>query len=464
MAHSVLFISQDTIGRAMAGPGIRVYQLSRVLSRHLPTAVAIPDHATGDLVAEGVTYHRYDPLDWNTLAPLVQQSAVCIAQGDTVTIFPEIADAASALVIDGYTPHLAEHLATWTHRPLDAQMIDWRHRMVALQNQYRAGDFFICASERQRDWWLGLLEAYGRINPATLQNDPSLRQLVDVVPYGLRREPLQHARRVIRGVWPGIGDTDKVLLWGGGLWPWLDPLTAIHAIARLWTQRQDIRLIFPGTRHPNPAVENMPTHTAAAKMLADELGLTDKAVFFGDWIPYADWDNVLLESDVALSLHFDTLETRLAFRTRIFDYIRAGLPAIVSGGDATAEIIAQHRLGIVTPIADVEAVTNALAVLLAAPHTLHDADFAAARSLFTWERAAEPLVRFCLQPRRAPDRAILGAQLGNPAQVTLSEQLTQAHKTISAYESGKFMRLMRWLDRLKRRLLPAATTQETPTV
>jgi hypothetical protein len=25
--------------------------------------------------------------------------------------------------------------------------------------QCRAGDFFICAGERQRDWWLGLLEA-----------------------------------------------------------------------------------------------------------------------------------------------------------------------------------------------------------------------------------------------------------------------------------------------------------------
>jgi glycosyltransferase involved in cell wall biosynthesis len=458
----VLFISQDVLGRSMAGPGIRTYHLSRILAEYMPTVVALPNQVAADAPPNGAEYRSFDLNDWATLAPLVAQSSVVIAQGDIANIFQELGSASAAIVIDGYTPYLAEHLATWRHLPVAAQMPHWQLRLQMLDRQYRTGDFFLCASERQRDWWLGLLEAYGRINPATLHDDPALRRLLDVVPYGLRSEPIQHTRRVIRGVWPGIGDTDKVLLWGGGLWPWLDPLTAIHAVARLWSQRQDIRLIFPGTRHPNPAVENMPTHTAAAKALATELGLTDKAVFFGDWIPYEDWDNVLLESDVALSLHFDTLETRLAFRTRIFDYIRAGVPSIVSAGDVTAEIITRHRLGIVTPVADAGAVAAAMAALLDTPRTTYAADFAAARVHFTWERAAEPLVRFCLEPRRAPDKAALGARLGNPMQVALGEQLAQAHKTIAAYESGKFMRLMRWVDGIKRRLLPASTANGTP--
>ncbi|MDQ7029881.1 MAG: hypothetical protein Q9O62_08955 [Ardenticatenia bacterium] len=61
--------------------------------------------------------------------------------------------------------------------------------MGQLQQQSLLGDFFICASERQRDWWLGLLEASGRINPYTFGEDPSLRRLIDVVPFGLPEGP-----------------------------------------------------------------------------------------------------------------------------------------------------------------------------------------------------------------------------------------------------------------------------------
>ncbi|HAJ35010.1 MAG TPA: hypothetical protein DCL15_04895 [Chloroflexi bacterium] len=460
----VLFISQDVIGRSMAGPGIRTYHLSGILARHMPTVVAVPNSNVDDIPPNGAEFVHFDLNHQESLAPLVHRSSVCIAQGDITNLYQELGTTSAALVIDGYTPHLAEYLATWQHRPLAEQVSGWQQRLQMLHRQYSVGDFFLCASERQRDWWLGLLEAHGRVNPATLCDDPSLRRLIDVVPYGLHNKPIQHTDNVIRNVWPGIGEDDKVLLWGGGLWPWLDPLTAIQAVANLWIQRQDVRLIFPGTRHPNPLVETMPTHTAAARQLADDLGLTDKAIFFGDWIAYEDWDNVLLESDIALSLHFDTLETRLAFRTRILDYIRAGLPSIVSAGDATAEIIAQRNLGIVTPIADVVAVTRALATLLDAPRSLYTANFAAARAQLTWEVAAEPLVRFCLNPRHAPDKSIMGAQLGNPTQVALAEQLAQARRMIEAYESGKFIRLMRWLDRLRRRFQSASTNDATRTL
>ena len=443
----------------MAGPAIRTYHLSRVLARHMPAKVAMPSYAKGDLTSDGVEFHRYDLDDWSTLAPLVAESSVCIAQGDIVNLFPEIARLPTALVIDGYTPYLAEFLATWSFRPISEQFPLWQTRMYALNPQFTAGDFYICASERQRDWWLGLLEAHGRVNPVTLADDPSLRRLLDVVPYGLRSDPIRPTRRVVRGVWPGIGESDKVLLWGGGLWPWLDPLTAIRAVAQVWQQRQDVRLIFPGTRHPNPTVNGMPTHTEAAKALAADLDLAGRAVFFGDWVPYEDWDNVLSESDVALSLHFDTLETRLAFRSRLFDYIRAGVPSLVSRGDATAEIVEQHNLGLTVPIADVNAVSQTLITLLEEPRATRAAHFDAARNFFTWERAAEPLVRFCQVPHRAPDRAAFGKTLGNPATVALVEQLAQARKTIDAYESGKFMRLMRAFDQIKRRIFSPASQE-----
>ena len=209
-----------------------------------------------------------------------------------------------------------------------------------------------------------MLEAHGRVNPATYRADPSLRGLVDVVPYGLPAAPPVATGPVIKGVWPGIGPDDRVILWGGGLWPWLDPLTAIRALDRVRRECAAARLVFPGTRHPNPLMAGMPSPRAAAMQLADELGLTDRFVFFGDWVPYAEWPGVLLESDVALSLHFDTVETRLAFRSRVLDSLWAGLPTVMTAGDATVELVAGYGAGRVVPPGDADAVATALLALL----------------------------------------------------------------------------------------------------
>jgi glycosyltransferase involved in cell wall biosynthesis len=122
-----------------------------------------------------------------------------------------------------------------------------------------AGDFFICASERQRDYWLGLLDVCGRTNAHTYLADPTLRTLIDVVPFGLRADELPRASApAIKGVVPGIAREDRVILWGGGLWEWLDPLTLIRAVARIEAQHPDVRLVFFSARHPNPAVPDMP--------------------------------------------------------------------------------------------------------------------------------------------------------------------------------------------------------------
>src|SRR5205814_489039 len=120
----------------------------------------------------------------------------------------------------------------------------------------------------QRDLWLGFLAALGRIDEHQYARDPTLRSLVDVVPFGMPTEPPLSAGPVLKGVVEGIGRDDRVLLWGGGIWDWLDPLTVIRAVAAL--PRDDVRLFFLGTRHPHPGMREMPV-ARRARELADEL-------------------------------------------------------------------------------------------------------------------------------------------------------------------------------------------------
>ncbi len=448
----VLFVSHDVIGPSMAGPGIRYVHLARALARALGAdgrvTLAAPDDSS--FSTPELVFHRYARRDWLSLRAAALASDVIVAPSDIASDLPQLADCAAAIVIDGYDPLMSEWLALQAHHPLDHQMTWWADRQLQLKLQLWLGDRFICASERQRDWWLGLLENAGRINPLTTAQDRTLRALVDVVPYGLPEAPPQRTGAAIKGVWPGIGINDKVVLWGGGLWSWLDPLTAIRAIDLVRRERVDVRLVFPGTRHPNPMLKDMPTQVAAAQALSNAFGLTDQHVFFGDWIPHAEWPNVLLDSDAAVSLHFDTLETRLAFRSRILDYIWAGLPTVCSAGDATGELVQHFSVGSVTPIGDAVAVAAALLRWLSLPKD--PARFLRAQKTLTWDNAVRPLAAFCRTPVPASDRAQARAQFqmhleGEPLQTigTLRAERDRLQSLVAAYENGRFVKLMKRL-------------------
>ena len=453
----LLIISHDVVGASMAGPGIRYYHLARVLAQHVPTTLIAPEQTPPAALAQGPGAHEpfaqatYRRRQWASIAGFVAQADVCLFPSDIADEFPQLANSAACLVVDGYDPLMAEWLALSGAAPAEERRRAWQARMLALARQHQSGDFYLCASERQRDWWLGLLEAAGRINPATFDADPALRRLVDVVPYGLPSGPLPAPQPVIKGVWPGISAGDRLLLWGGGLWPWLDPLTAIRAVAMLRPRHPQLKLLFPGTRHPNQAMAGMPNQVERAKALAGELGVLENGVHFGDWLPYGLWPHVLQECDVALTLHFDTVETRLAFRSRVLEYIWAGLPVVATGGDATSDLIARYDLGVITPEGDGEAVAAAIDRLLNEPRAARAAHFAAARAALDWEHAAAPLVRYCLHPQRAPDRQP-GAPYYDPL-AALRQERDEWRDLAEAYAGGRAMRVLNWVGGWRRRLL-----------
>ncbi|MDD3826902.1 MAG: glycosyltransferase family 4 protein [Anaerolineae bacterium] len=457
-ATRVLIVSHDMVGERMAGPGIRYWELARVLADHCAVTLAVPGQTT--LHAEGFDLRTYPPSDWATILAMARHADVVMPGGFVLHHAPQLASLDCAIVIDGYDPYPAEVLSL-TRRAGDEERAGYeRYLLEQVRTDCTLGDFYLCASERQRYWWLGLLAAHGRLNARTYGADPSLRSLVDVVPYGCPPEAMYHERRVLKGAAPGIGPQDRVLLWGGGIWDWLDPLTLLRAVALLVSGHPELRLVFPGTRHPSSDVPDMPMRRRAMD-LAAELGLLDRHVFFGDWVPYADWPNYLLEADAGVSLHFDSLETQLAFRTRILDYVRAELPMIVTRGDALAEMVASYGLGVVVDYEDVDGVALGISALLDEPREARHEQFMAAQAALRWERVAEPLIRFCRSPQRAADRPA-GWPGTTPADPScLAEQverqateIEQLRALVRGYEQGKLIRFMHKVRRWRSKVSP----------
>jgi glycosyltransferase involved in cell wall biosynthesis len=438
-----LLISDEVLGAKMAGPGIRYYQLSRVLSRHTDLTLAIVPQDRRALAAmqarlPNVKVIGYRRAEWDTLKQAAEWAEIVMLPPLTIGSNPQFLDFSGSVIIDGYNPLIPEFLTTHMADAIEEQLASWSEFLAALYNQYLVADFIICASERQRYWWIGQLEVAGRINPHTLGQDPSLRALIDVVPYGLPQDRPQKTRAIVRGVWPGIERDDVILLWGGGLWPWLDALTAVQAVCRLRESHPRLKLIFPGTIHPNQQVaDSMPLHETKSYQYASEHGLIDSSVFFGKWVPYEDWQSVLLESDIALSLHYDSLETQLAFRSRMLEYFWAGLPVIATIGDATSEMVKHLNLGQVVDYQDVDGVIQAIADILE-DKSVYQAGFARAQRELTWEKAAEPLIRFCQDPYQAADRGA-GVLLEMDRH---ERKIRELESLVIAYQSGKVMRLM----------------------
>jgi len=389
----------------MAGPAIRNFELARVLHKagHEVT-LAAPISTDIDQQPFAVTTWMSGPN--GGLRELMHEKDVILIQGYVLEHNMYLIDSGARLVIDLYDPFHLEYVASFDHEPESKRAPDWATVLRAITDQMRLGDFFLCASERQRDFWIGALSSLNRINPETYATDPSLRGLIDLVPFGIPAEPPRKQAPAIRGVVPGIGDEDFLLLWAGGIYNWFDPLTLILAVAQVSQQHPELKLLFMATAHPNPDVPEMAMVTHARR-LAEETEMLDRHVFFNKtWVPYeqrADW---LLEADAGVSTHQDHLETRFSFRTRILDYFWAELPVICTAGDSLADLVERERLGVTVPPCDVEAVAVALTRMMEHPEERQDQSARVreqARHL-NWEVAAAPLVRYCGDPRRAPDR------------------------------------------------------------
>ena len=405
----IAIVTGEPLGARMAGPAIRAWEIASALSAEHDVELA----TTGTCSIDSPDFETRS-VSGRDLRRLEQWCDVLIFQGLLLTLHPWLRRSTKVLVADIYDPFHLEVLEQTKDQSEAFRHQTLKDCVAALNNQLERADFMLCASPKQRDFWLGQLAGLGRINPETYDDDENLETLLAVVPFGLNDAAPVRTAPAIKGVVPGIGADDKVILWGGGVYNWFDPLTLIRAVDRLRERRPDVRLFFLGMRHPNPDVPEM-RMAATAVSLSDRLGLTNKHVFFNDdWVPYERRGNYLLDADIGVSCHLQHVETAFSFRTRILDYLWAGLPIVTTSGDTFGDLVEAEGLGFSVAAGDIDCLEEALFQLL------DDEDLAArcskrsrevARS-FTWSKVMQPLLEFCRNPRRAPDLAV---ELGEAA-------------------------------------------------
>ena len=398
----VLVVSGEPVADRMAGPAIRALELARVLAGHCRVTVAAPPPSRLD--DPRVELLEATNADYDVLLAAMRTHDVVIAQQLPAQLLRAVERLEIRYVADLYNPLMIELLEALagSDNPHRERLL--RPLVRAVHAQCAIADFVLCASEKQRDLWLGGLGLSGLIDLGSYRRDRTYRAMIDVVPFGLAARPPAHDRQVLKGVWPGIEAGDHVLLWGGGIWRWLDALTPIRAVERLAAQGLRVHLFFLGVdRGADRTLIASSADQAIA--YARDRGLEGACVHFNEgWVGYEDRQNYLAESDLGISAHHDHLEARFSFRTRVLDYLWAGLPMVLTRGDSMADLVEREGLGATVGPQDVDGFAAACAELLQddARRSQAAARVEQVAPSFRWEQAAAPLVDYCLHHRERP--------------------------------------------------------------
>ncbi len=216
----MLLIANDPIGESMGGNAIRAAELSGALAPHADVTLAAPGEGT----VEGTRRVRFDPADPAALRAPIDAADMIVSPPHGAVIARWLHAADATLIFDLYDPGPLEALENFAEA---TPLRRWAWNTLALDHTLGAlhlGNRFLCASERQRDLWLGTMLGRRLITPGAYGRDPTLRSVIDVVPFGVSEQPpAASAAGGARARFPALGPESEIVLWNGGLWDWLDP-------------------------------------------------------------------------------------------------------------------------------------------------------------------------------------------------------------------------------------------------
>jgi glycosyltransferase involved in cell wall biosynthesis len=295
------------------------------------------------------------------------------------------------VAIDLYDPFMIEHLHYVETLGLDQYRNDHATSVLQLSR----GDFFLCSSEEQRLFYLGLLAALGRVNPRRFDGDPNLDQLIATVPYGVPEEipphrPLLAERR----------PNERRLLFGG-LYDWYDPWTVLEALAE--RDRAEWTLYF--VRNPNPA-DTPQRLLGAVEEWCRQRGWLGRRVQIIDWVAADRRFDLLRDVDALVVTHLPNLEARLSLRTRILEALACGCPVVASEGGTMSDLLWRYGAGWTVAPGNVRALADVLDVVVGQNGAARGTSDGARELLqhHAWPRVLEPLVRFCREPKADPTK------------------------------------------------------------
>ena len=226
-------------------------------------------------------------------------------------------------ILDYVGPSLLEEFVGGTRIPLS---------LARLQlESFWMGDRFLTTTVRERYYLLGLLAASKRLSTGDFGREDPLIHVARMTPSpdppkGTDRPPLHSGREL-------------VVLLAGAFLPWYDYDRFEASVRRYADLRSDgIRFVIMGGNPRNPE---------AARKIKSRFGdLADRGIVqLLELVPFDERAKYYLGADVGLLIPPNSVEDELSARTRVVDYLWAGLPIVTPGRDEYSSLVLEAEAG-----------------------------------------------------------------------------------------------------------------------
>ena len=282
-------------------------------------------------------------------------------------------------------PETLAFLGKWTYL---RSLADRRRKLIRYRIMASRSESIWVSNLQQGAFLAALLATSVSSYDASTANDLPSKTIL--APMGLKSEA---AATGLPNPYPSTIQNRPIFLWGGGIWPWFDIETVLHAMSHVKDDPSSPCLFFISGRNEATSDYDAPLQKAIA--LSQQLGLLDKQVFFNDRrVGSSELASWLEHSTAGIMGSPSSLESQLSWRTRYLDLLWSGRPLVCSGQDPLALLMAEQGAALVTEAGNSDALASSILKYASKTKNWQAACSASARlgEQLTWTKTLGPAV------------------------------------------------------------------------
>ena len=249
------------------------------------------------------------------------------------------------IIIDHYGPDFLEFFEKAKHDNSIVSKFRYGYLRKKLLFLMLVSDKILVSSQQLKLFFEGIAFQNGLLPPTLYMRDKTFSSFFPEIPYGIDKINTENKFSIAQKYFPGVNFKKPVFIWGGGVWNWFDPFLVISAVKLLKEENIFIQVLFPSvSAKPASFMKIDRAEEFRAQVYREKL---NEQIIFGDsYIPYEECINLFAACWAGISIALETIENTVSFRTRIIDYIAAGIPVICTKGDVLSDIVTRDNLGI----------------------------------------------------------------------------------------------------------------------
>jgi len=371
----ILVVSGDILplpGFPTSGAGLRAWGLGQgLIANGFQVIFAMPiGWKSADLPLPPLNFevYRWHPYNLEKVIRDSRPEAVIFCHWPAVQIRRRLD---IPTIIDFHGPHALER----AFQGLEASGWNSLQKIEAL----RKADFFLCAGDKQKVYFLAWLLISG---------------------FDLKKTPIASVPVCLSPDLPlrGPDQEEPILVYGGVYLPWQDPTAGLLTAAETLEQERVGILKLFGGGHPFIPLEVPPLF----QELEERLKRFSRVSFEGIR-PHDELVSFYSRATAAVDLMAFNYERELAFTTRTVEYLWCGLPVIHNDFDELAVLIREYDAGWVLDPEDRTSLQTIISGILHHPEQVHIKSRNAqtlVRDRLTWDKAVRPLVDFLKDPQK----------------------------------------------------------------